>query len=114
MTLRDQILSSNDLVYEVVDIPEWGVSVRVYVMSGIERDRIDSFLSSITKNKNLDHVRSALAIATVRDDNGKPIFGPADLEALSQKSSAALDRIFAVAQRINKLSDQDVQDLKKN
>lgn len=112
--LRDLILKSDDKKSVSVEVPEWGVTVHVRVMSGLARDRFDSLLGTMSKNKNLDNIRAALTAFTACDENGAEIFKPEDIEELGQKSSAALDRIFAVAQRINCLSEQDIDELKKN
>jgi hypothetical protein len=48
------------------------------------------------------------------DENGERLFQEEDTFPLGGKSAAALDRIFTVAQRLNGLRDEDVQELAKN
>jgi hypothetical protein len=48
------------------------------------------------------------------DENGERLFQEEDTFPLGGKSAAALDRIFTVAQRLNGLRDEDVEELAKN
>ena len=50
----------------------------------------------------------------VVDDAGERLFTDKDAAELGKKSAAALDRVFAVAQRLNGLSPSDVEELTKN
>ena len=67
------------------------------------------------KNKlNLDNVRARFAVLTLVDDKGARLFTDADAKVLGEKSAAALDRVFAVAQRLNGFSSLDAEDLAGN
>lgn len=107
---RDAILAADDLTREELVVPEWGGSVYVKVMTAAERDR---FEERFTTNR-YDNVRAYLAVCVVCDEAGRSLFTLDDLAALGGKSAAAMDRIFAVAQRVNKLTDEDVEDLEGN
>ena len=116
MTLlnRESILQADDLPKELVDVPEWGGSVYVRSLTGAERDRFESsMIKQRGKNQqmNLDNIRAKLAVLTVCDEEGKRIFSSADIDELSKKSAAALDRIFAVARRLSGLGEDDVKEL---
>jgi len=50
----------------------------------------------------------------VVDENGKRLFRYADVEALGQKSAAALDRIFDVAMSLSGMRDEEVEELIEN
>lgn len=109
---KDDILNINDVKKEQVEIPEWGGYVYVRVMSGFARDQFESqFIGS--NGKGFTNVRAKLASLTVCDEGGRRLFTEADISALGEKSGAALDRIFEVAQRINHFSDKDVDELEK-
>ena len=116
MTLlnRESILQADDLPKELVDVPEWGGAVYVRSLTGAERDRFESsMIKQRGKNQqmNLDNIRAKLAVLTVCDEEGKRIFSSADIDELSKKSAAALDRIFAVARRLSGLGEDDVKEL---
>ncbi len=92
----DQILACPDLVEEVVEVPEWGGSVKVRAFSKAVQQQ----------------VRSEARIADEIDDNRlemliflhgviEPQFSADQYELLRGKSAAAIDR---VSERISKLS----------
>jgi hypothetical protein len=68
---------------------------------------------------SLDNIRARAAAWSIVDpespiDTPVHLFSDRDIEALGEKSAAALDRVFATIQEINKLSDRDVEELAKN
>lgn len=107
---RSKILAVSDLSTETVDVPEWGGSVNVRMMTGSERDRFESeHIQEPSKD-----FRARLVAAVVVDDEGTRLFDPEDIPALGRKSCAALDRITEVAVRLNKLSAKDQEEIAKN
>jgi hypothetical protein len=118
MTLnRDQILEASDLKTETVEVPEWGGDVIVARMSGAARDAWESGLIIRDGKKvtpNMENMRARLVAATVVDEAGNALFTEKDVAALGRKSGAALDRICKVAQRINGLTDKELEDAKGN
>jgi hypothetical protein len=113
MSLRDQILGADDLPVEEVEVPEWGVTVRVRTMMGYERDAFEASVVQGEK-RNLDNLRARLCAMCIVDEDGNRVFSESDAEALGRKNAGALDRVFAVAQRLNGMSKQDVDDLVGN
>jgi len=63
---------------------------------------------------NLANVRARLCAISIVDETGKRMFSDEDVRALGRKSAAALDRVFAAAQRLSGLTDEDVEELAKN
>ncbi len=115
MTLtRDDILAVPDLKSEVVDVPEWGGSVIVATMSGEARDRFESSVLGKDGKVNTANIRAKLAASTIVDESGKLLFNESDIEMLGRKSCAALDRVFAASQKLNLISNADVEALAKN
>lgn len=116
---RDAILAASDIRSERVAVPEWGGEVLVGTMSGAARDEWEQSLitrrpGSTKTEPNLANVRARLVAATVVDENGARLFSAEDAEALGRKSSAALERVCKVAQRLNGLGDADLEELKGN
>lgn len=109
-TLRDQILAADDLKVIAVDVPEWGCTVHVRTMSGGERDAFEER----QQRDPFKDIRARLAVLTVCDEEGNLLFTDADIPALTKKSAAALDRIFAAATKLNKFSKEDLDELQKN
>jgi hypothetical protein len=117
MLSRDAILAASDIKTEAVQVPEWGGAVLVGTMSGAARDSWEQSLLTRKNGKteaNLQNVRARLVAACVVDEKGARIFKDADIEALGNKSSAALERVCKIAQRLNGLGDADLDDLKGN
>ena len=115
---RDEILNQDDLITEDVQVPEWGGAwVRVRTINASERDWFEA--STIERNgkkvtTNLRNIRARLCLLCLVDENGDRLFAEEDEFPLGGKSAAALDRVFTVAQRLNGLRDQDVEELAGN
>ena len=111
------ILAAQDLSTEVVEVPEWGGSVMVRAMTGRQRDVFESVIYKV-KGKdvqlNIANVRAELVSRTVVDEGGTLLFSPEDVAALGDKSAAALDRIYAVAQRLSGITKSDIAELTEN
>ena len=115
MDIRSKILGADDLPNESVDVPEWGVTVYVRSMTGRDRDMFEGQMVEMAdKGKRMDNFRARLAVFCTVDKDGKRIFKDSDIGTLGQKSGRALDRIFEVASRLNKLTESDIEDDKKN
>jgi len=108
---REAILKSDDLPRELVQVPEWGGDVYVSTLTGTQRDAFEQSMQGKKGKLNLDNVRARFAVLTIVDDQGKRLFTDADVKALGEKSAAALDRVFAVAQRLNGFSNSDAQEI---
>jgi hypothetical protein len=112
---RDAILAVRDLVTERVEVPEWGGAVLVQAMTGEERDAFEASLYRLrSTNGIMPNLRARFVAAVVIDEAGARIFTEADIVALGKKSAAALERIFAVGQRLSHLGEADVKALEGN
>ena len=111
MLTREQILQSDDLPRETVQVPEWGGEVQVRTMTGTDRDAFEASL--IGKEGRLENVRARLVSLTLCDESGSRLFSDGDITALGGKSAKALDRVFAVSQRLNGIGTDQV-DAAKN
>ena len=101
MSLRDQILNSNDIPHELVKVKEWGVSIEVRGMTGAERTRILDLAQS-ENGMNLQTVYPEIVISTAFDaESGEKIFTPQDRTALLSKSASALDNLATVGMRLS-------------
>lgn len=114
---RDDILKAQDLPTERVFVSEWNGEVIVRGLTAAERDAFEqSIVETRGKNTrmNLKNIRAKLVAMTVVDEQGNRLFSDEDAEWLGKKSAAALDRIFAVAQRLSGLRPEDVEELAGN
>lgn len=113
---RDALLRATNVPTEVVHLPELGGSVTVRGMTGGERDAFEqSCLTGRGRNRqfNLAGVRAKLISYCVVDEDGRRLFADADVEQLGDIRADILDRIFAVAQRLSGMRDEDIDDLGK-
>lgn len=118
---RDAILNSVDVKTELVAVPEWGGSVYVRGLTAGERDKWEASLYTTEKRGNSfevvahrDNIRAKFVAASVVDEKGNLLFTPGDIDALTHKSAAPMDRLFSVAQRLSGMSTEDVEELEKN
>lgn len=110
---RDEILARRPLAREEITVPELGGTVYVRVMSGLERDAYEADLLS-NKDKRLENMRARLLVRCACDATGQLLFKPEDADALGAQTWQALDRLAAAAQRLNRLSDASIEEIKGN
>ena len=111
---RQDILDADDILKELVEVPEWGGAVYVKGLSGAARGKYEASIIAVHGNKTITDVegmRYKMAAITICDEDGKLLFSDKDIKALAEKSAAALQRIFDVAKRLSKISDEDVKEL---
>ncbi|MCW8886981.1 MAG: hypothetical protein OQK12_17280 [Motiliproteus sp.] len=111
---KSEILNANDSQTETVSVPEWGGDVLVSTMSGFARDQFEASIIGKNGGQDLLNIRAKMVAATLVDESGGLMFTEKDISKLGKKSAAALDRVFAVAQKLNRFSDSDVEELAKN
>ena len=111
---KEQILSSDDLVKELVHMPEWGGDVWVRGMTGSERDSFEMDVVEQRGKKsavNMNNMRAKLCSRSICDEAGTLLFTEADIKKLGEKSAAALSRIFMIAQRLSGITETDVAEM---
>lgn len=122
---KEAILSADDLVKELVEVPEWGGAVYVRALTGAERDAFEQSMVEMrtvrqgrkqetVREMRLQNIRARLCALTICDEEGNRLFTDADVQALGRKSASALNRVFQVAQRLSGLTDEDVEELAGN
>ena len=111
---RDAILKTDDLKKEIVSVPEWGGEVIIATMTGAARDAWEASLLNSKKVVSLENIRARLVAATAIDEKGNQLFSDKDVDALGKKSASALDRCVKVAQKLNRLTETELEDLTKN
>lgn len=120
---KANIIAAKDLKYEKVFVPEWApegcetpdeVYVMVRTMTAGERDDFEAQNVIIdqddpAKSKmDLTDYRAKMCLLCMVDDDGNRLFAAEDIEVLSGKSALALQRVFAVCQELNGLSNKEV------
>jgi hypothetical protein len=116
------ILDADDLVREAVDVPEWGGTVYVSTMTASERDSWEAGVLAGTdaggqvqiSKDALENMRARLAVLVVCNEEGTRLFTDEHVAALGAKAAPALQRIFDVAKRLNRLGEDDIAELTGN
>ena len=115
--IRETILASSDLPQQSVECPEWGQTLHVRTLTGNERDDFENAVQTASKNKggiDLRGLKIKLVLLTLCDEDGELLFDATDALVLNSKSSKVIDRIFQVAQKLNGLTAEDVDELVGN
>lgn len=107
------ILGAEDLKYEDVEVPAWGGTVRVRVMTGAERDEFRAAIQS-EGGVPVGKFSVALLAATLIDEAGARLFTMEEVDQLAEKSAASIDKPAAVAMRLNGLGGSAIEDAVKN
>jgi len=102
---------------EAVDVPEWGGTVYVRIMSGSERDSFEAETYKLNgKNVELNrqNFRARLLTRTLCAADATPLYTASDADELGKQPADILDRLATVASRINGMTAKDVEELAKN
>lgn len=117
----EDILNAKDIQLERVPVPEWGGDVFVKATNGKEFSDLQAQIIERKGNNqrvNLENIQAKLVAICVCDESGERLFNQKQVGLLAEKSSAALQRVFKVAQRLSGLGDDEIEgltdDLKEN
>jgi hypothetical protein len=95
-------------------VPEWG-NLTVYYRgwTGKERDNVEQHFGG-DDEKNRPNKRARLLVRTLLDANGDRLFHDSDADALGDKNSVVIDRLFDLVSKLNQLTKNAAEDTKKN
>ena len=111
---RDQILTADDLTTLDVSVPEWGGTVRVRAMTATALEEYQRLQLAQEENGELRHIRESLVAFCIVDETGARVFSPDDVAALGAKSGAALSRVWEVCAKLNAVTRDETEQIKKN
>lgn len=115
--LRTKILAAKPAKLEPVEVPEWGgVTVYVRELTVGQRDAFEDGLvdrKGGTVTLRTIGLKSSLLVQTLCDEDGNRIFEDGDEKLVSELGAAGVERVFAVAQRVNKMRKDDETDPKE-
>lgn len=113
---RDEILSAVDRKTETVPVPEWkeGAELTVATWSARQRDEFDKFIFANRKKPQMDTRAAIVALSVVDPETLEPIFTVKDIDALTKKSHAPMDRLFQYAARLNPFTQGAQDEVAKN
>lgn len=110
MNLREQIFSADDIAKELVEVPEWGVSVEIRAMTAAERAKLGEN-AMVGDKTNVGLMYALTVIASVYDpETGLPVFTDNDREAILSKSGAIIERLATKALGYSGLTEKAVDE----
>lgn len=110
MSLKEKIFSAQDITKELIEIPEWGVSVELRSMTAGERANLTESTSSDGKVK-IAELYAAVVIASIYDPTtGLPLFTNQDREAILSKNGAVIERLAQKAMGTSGMTEQAVEE----
>ena len=113
---KEQILEAQDIQREEVEVPEWGGTVYVKALTADERDKLESAMvewgrDGKPRSMKIEGFRLRLAAMSICDEDGGRLFGDNEVTKLGKKSSAALERVLRVAERLSSITQSEVEEL---
>ncbi|HEV8642171.1 MAG TPA: hypothetical protein VGV13_13810 [Methylomirabilota bacterium] len=114
---RAALLAASDRPTEEVWVPEWGSHVRIRTITAGDRDAFDAGTYQVRGKDvqvNRVNLRARLVALCAVDAAGERLFTDEDVAALAAKGARAIDRLFEAAQRLNGLTQKDIEDLAGN
>ncbi|AGA28729.1 phage tail assembly chaperone family protein, TAC [Singulisphaera acidiphila] len=102
---RDQILASDGRKRKKVEIPDLGGSVFVQSRTARQQEQWEAMCSDNGTDgaKAKNSVRSTVAVMSVCDEDGNPMFTEADIPALNDVSCRIMIQIWDAAMEVNSL-----------
>lgn len=115
---KSDILSAQDIHFEVIDVPEWGGQVTIKTLTGKERDAFEaSMIQGVGRTQKIDmqNVRAKFCSLIIVDpDTRERMFLKPEIDTLAAKSAPALERVYARGMELSKFSKEDVEEMVGN
>jgi hypothetical protein len=116
---REDILKAEDLPTRDVDVPEWGGTVLVRGLSGMDRDLYQASMMTRAPNgdmiPDLGNMTAKLVSRSVVDEEGNLLFNEFDVARLGQKSAVALARVNEAAAELSGITpEKSIEDAAGN
>ncbi|MEX1037859.1 MAG: hypothetical protein WDZ96_03270 [Acidimicrobiia bacterium] len=118
MSLKDKILSADDLPRKPLIVPEWGITAEddgwIRGLTGTERDAYESSVRQFKGQQmvvKLENVRARLVSLCLVDGEGNRVFTDKEVVVLGAKSGRVLDRLFDQAAALSGLTADQVEEL---
>jgi len=110
MSLKETIFSADDITKELVEVPEWKVTVELRSMTAAERAKLGESASQSSGKTDVGLMYALTVISSVYDpETGLPVFTIADKEAILSKSGTVIERLATKALGYSGLTDDAVE-----
>lgn len=109
---RDQFLVADGLKSEEFFVAPLKGNVRIKSICATDKDIFEQ--KSKSKDGCIENIRAWLVAMSVVDENDKQIFHLEDIEKIGKMSSATIDLIVERIQKLNKITDAELEEAIKN
>lgn len=106
--LREFILKADDLKKQKIHIDEWNCDLWVRQLTGKQLDEWEK------SGADIIGLRAKIVSFCVVDDDGNRVFSDKDIEKLSNKCGAALNKIVDACSKLNLITQKDIEAIAKN
>jgi hypothetical protein len=119
----EAIFGADDRPVEMVDVPEWGMRVRVRGMSAQQRIAFSEGLPMLPlksgekeEEQKVDNrlFKPYMLTYCIVNKDGQPMFKPSDAERLLTRNVAAIDRLYEVAERLCGMGKKQQKEMRGN
>jgi hypothetical protein len=110
---KADILAASDMHREEVFVPEWGGTIIVSSFTADAKDAMEYRLQDLSKKLGVG-IRAAYVGLAIIDEHGQRLFTDEEIPMLGTKFAGAVDRVFEVVSRVNRISQADLDELEKN
>lgn len=114
MLTREEILSKKVFKTQRVNVAAWGGDVIVSEMSGAARDAYEQDILKLNAQGYRENVRVKLLIATLVDEEGKPLFSHKDIDTLGSLPFSSIEKLCDIAADLNGFTPQELEKAEKN
>lgn len=109
-TLAQQIFAANDRRATTVEVPEWGVEIELRSLSVRERQALLDQARALDDDADAAPIYARAIIACAYDPaTGERVFTEGDMEALLDRSAAAVDRLAPAVMEVNGMTPEAVE-----
>lgn len=110
-----------ELRTEFVDVPEWGLRVRIRELMGSDRDAYEASIvgtrisgkKNAPRELNLLNARARLVARALVDEKGNRLYQDNEAGLLGRKPAAGLERIYDAVRKLSGITDADEKELEE-
>lgn len=111
----DAILSANDARIESVTVPEWGGVVHIKAWSAADREAFERSIIGPDGEMIREGFRAKVVARSLCGPDGALLFtSPEQLAAFMGKNAAIIEKLFAISDRLNAVSDAAIAEMEGN
>jgi hypothetical protein len=111
----DTALEKDDIQYETVDVPEWGVAVRLVSLDGLARNRVAQAVGAHAKKLgSFDeawlYFQARIIVESMVNEAGEHIGDQKQAAALMHKNGGVLTRLFSACKRLSGVGEDEQEE----